>query len=110
MTRLDDLRAIRAFIDREIAAELGPQAATAAPLQRVADLYGVTVEDMLGGSRAHRAARARQAAAWLLRREEHSYRSIARLLGYSDHTTVRRNFNIVEADAARRALLLGLVA
>lgn len=110
MSRLDDLRSMRAFIDREIAAEIGPHAATVhnGMIGDVAELYGVEVADILGGNRRHQVAHARQGVAWLLKRSGMSNRDISRTLGFSDHSTAWYAVRKVDADPAARALLLGL--
>ena len=113
MSRLDELRAMRDFIDREIAAELGPLAVAAhkvGVVRDVADLYEVTVEDMIGGSRLRRVCHARQGAAWLLKRGGMSHRAIAKTLGWSDHTTCSHAIARIDRDPAARALLLGIEA
>jgi chromosomal replication initiation ATPase DnaA len=113
MSRLDDLRQMRDFLDREIEAELGPLLPLGkdSPIvRRVADLYGVTTEEMLGGNRRHQVCRARQGVAWLLRRQGMSHRDIARTLGYTDHTTAVYAVRKINADLAAKALLIGLEA
>lgn len=110
MSRLDELRRMRDFLDREIAEELTPilPAQHARVIGDVAVLYGVTVEDMLGGNRRHQVCRARQGVAWLLQRGGMSHREIARTLGYGDHTTACYAVRKINADAAAKALLIGL--
>jgi len=104
MTRLDELRTMRDFLDREIAAELGERHII---VELVADLYEVSVADLLGRDRHHRVTRARQGAAWLLKRTGMSWRDIGAVVGL-DHSTVGYCIRKVEADPATRALLLGL--
>jgi chromosomal replication initiation ATPase DnaA len=104
-TRLDDLRAMRDFLDREILAELGPRCHEA--IEKAADLYDVTTSDVLGRGRQRQVTQARQAAAWLMRREGRSFRDIGNALGY-DHTTAMHAFRKVEATPALRAILAGL--
>ena len=110
MTRLDELRTLRDFLDREIAAELSSniRLRDSQLVGEVAELYGVTTEDILGGSRRHRVANARQGIAWLLKREGMSHRDIARVLGFSDKSTAYYAVKKIERDPAQRALLLGL--
>lgn len=111
MSRLSDLRAMRDFIDREIATELGPQLAVGrdnATVARVAEMYGVTVEEILGGNQCRQVARARHGVAWLLRRHGMSFRDIAKVVGYGDHTSAHHACSKVDRDAGARALLIGV--
>lgn len=114
MTRLDDLRAMRDFIDREIADELERQGTadvkTTRVMQQVADLYEVTVPEVLGSGHRYPVARARQGIAWLLKRNGMSGVAIARVLGYSDRSTICYSIQKIDRDGATRALLLGLEA
>jgi chromosomal replication initiation ATPase DnaA len=106
MTRLDELRSMRDFIDREIATELGGSHIL---IELAADLYEVSVGDILGGSRHRRVAHARQGAAWLLRRTGMSWRDIGNALGL-DHSTVGYSIRKVDASPGTRALLVRLEA
>jgi chromosomal replication initiation ATPase DnaA len=111
VSRLDNLRAMRDFIDREIATELGPLLMVGRDsglVRDVADLYGVTVAEMLAGNRRHQVCRARQGVAWLLKRGGMSHRDIARTLGYTDHSTAYHAIRKINADSATKALLIGL--
>jgi hypothetical protein len=89
--RLIRLRDMRAWVDAEIAAELrliGAPLGADSFIQRAAELYGVAAVDLLGDTRGdHQAARARQAAAWLLRRAGMSLHEVGAVLG-CHHTTV----------------------
>jgi chromosomal replication initiation ATPase DnaA len=99
---------MRAFLDREIAAEVAPLMRGRASLRAVelaAGLYGVTTEDILSGGSSHQLARARHASAWLLRREGWSYRNIATALGYADHSSPLLACRRIDGDLATRALL-----
>lgn len=113
MTRLDELRALRDFLTREIAAELDATAATvqAEPVVlAVAELYGVEVDSILNGDRRHQATRARHAAIWMLYREGYSGAAIAQAFGYADPSAASAAQRRVDSDPAMRALLLGLGA
>lgn len=112
MSRLDDLRAMRDFIDREIDSELqllGAPLGSDSLVKRAADLYGVAVADMLGGARSPQVAKARHAAAWLLREQGMSLPEIGRLLGLH-HTTVLYGCRKIAATPSLRVLLAGLEA
>lgn len=113
MSRLDDLRSMRAFIDREIAAELfAPMSemATENPvIQCAARFYEVPAcELVVAGRSTRQIARARHAAAWLLRNNGWSFGDIARLLGYADHTGARDACQKIDSDPPTRTLLRGL--
>ena len=57
-------------------------------ISRVAVVFAVEPAAICAGSRAVRLVEARQAAAWVLRNQcNQSYTSIARALGYADHST-----------------------
>ena len=103
--RLAELRAMRDFIDREIAAE---ERRNNRVLVRVAALYDVTLDDLLGRCKEARIARARHGAAWLLRRSGMTSTAIAEVLGYREHTAVLHAVSKVDRDPATKALLLGL--
>lgn len=112
MTRLDELRIMRDFLDREIAAELDRLDATdetcAGIIARAARLYDVEPDDVFGGNRHRRPTLARHAACWMLR--NHAGLSLPRIgdvLGI-DHTTVLHACRKVDGSPAIRALLLGL--
>lgn len=104
MTRLERLRDMRAWIDAEIEAE---ERRTCPELRHAADLYDVTVDDILSGTRLAQVVRARQAAAWLLHRRT-GYKSIARIIGWSDWKTAVYACRKIDADPSVRALLCGL--
>lgn len=107
VTRLDTLRAMREFIDREIDAEikmLDAPLATTSLVQRAADLYGVAVADITAGNRTPQVTKARQAAAWILREQELSLPQIGRILGLH-HTTVLHACRKIDASPTIRALL-----
>lgn len=109
--RLDHLYAMRAFLDAEILTELGAiDAAVQADhiAQAVAELYGVAVEEILGGDQRHPVARARRGLAWLLRRRGLALRDVARMVGYGYEDTAAHACRRVERDPAARALLLEL--
>ena len=111
MSRLDDLRAMRDFLTREIAAELDATASSveAEPAVRaVANLYDVPVENILSGDRRHNATRARHAAIWLLFREGYTAATLAQAFGYSDSSGPHGAQRRVDNNPAMRALLLGL--
>ncbi len=58
-------------------------------ISKVADVYGITVKDMLGRGRSREIALPRQVAMYLLREEANlSLPQIGELLGGRDHTTV----------------------
>jgi chromosomal replication initiation ATPase DnaA len=113
VSRLDELRAMRDFIDREIQAEIermGDLSRQAeALIYRACHLYGVEVEDVMGGRRTASVIRARHAAAWLLRRHGLSLPKIGGLLN-CDHTTVLYACRKIDAAAPVRSLLVGLEA
>lgn len=112
MTRLDDLRTMRDFIDREIDAELRLQAAplgSDSAIQRAAELYGIAPAEVISGSRRPHVVKARQGAAWLLRSKGLSLPQIGFLLG-CHHTTVLHACRKIDASPSTRALLLGLEA
>lgn len=102
-TRLDQLRTMRDFLDAEIAVELGPP--TVAIIEDVADLYDVSIHDVLGRSRTRHVTAARHAAAWLMRRQGKSWRVIGAALGV-DHSTALHAYQKVENSPAVRALIL----
>lgn len=110
-TRLERLRDMRAWIDSEIAHEVEHMASTGADwiLARACALYGVEVSDVLAGGRKQQEVRARQAAAWLLRRCNLSFPHIGSILG-CDHTTALYACRKIDASPSVRALLLGLEA
>jgi chromosomal replication initiation ATPase DnaA len=105
MTRLEELHTMLDFINREIREE---ERRNSRILQRVAALYEVTIDDLLGRSQGARIARARHGAAWLLRQDGMTCRGIADMLGYREHTSVLHAVHKVDRDPATRALLLGL--
>ena len=108
--RLAELRAMRDFLDREIAAEEKGrvEAVRDDPILRgVADLYSVGVDPILDGNRSHRITRARHAAAWLMRRRGMSLGEVALVLGVSK-AQVCNAVQRVDGEPAMRALLLGL--
>jgi chromosomal replication initiation ATPase DnaA len=104
-SRLDRLRDLREFIDREIAVELGQT--TTGIVDQVAELYGIPATAILGRSQARSITRARHAVAWVMYRSGKSARDIGDALGI-DHTTAVYAYHKVERDAAVRALLLQL--
>ncbi len=58
-------------------------------IDAVADIYGITVDRILGRERTHKIARPRQIAMYLMREEtEFSLPQIGQALGGRDHTTV----------------------
>jgi chromosomal replication initiator protein len=112
MTRLDELRAMYAFIGWEIEIEESRQEATddtcARVILRAARLYDVEPDDILSRNRHRRPMLARQAACWMLR--NHVGLSLARIgnvLGV-DHTTVMLACRKIDAAPSIRALLLGI--
>lgn len=109
--RLDRLRQMRALIDHEILEEVQRLANDGSDmiLARCAALYGVRVEDVVGGSRKQQEVRARQAAAWLLRRNGLSSPLVGTILG-CDHTTVLYAQKKIDGCQATRALLIGIEA
>lgn len=112
-SRLEQLRGMREFIDKEIAAELGPalpKGRDNPTVRDVADLYGVTAEEILAGNRRHQVCRARHGVAWLLVRSGMSHRDAARILGFNTNGTVSYSVRKIDNDQAARALLLGLKA
>ena len=104
-TRLDDLRAMRDFIDREIVTELGGRCQLA--IEQAAGLYDVTTTDILGRSRQRQVTQARMAAAWLMRREGKSFREIGSALAI-DHSTAVHACKKIDLSPGVRALLIGL--
>ena len=112
MTRLEELQALRDFIDREIAAENERLGATDPNCIRLislaASLYDVTPDDILSRNRKHRVKLARHAACWLMRHQAGlTYQRIGKALDL-DHTTVLHACRSIDASPPRRALLLGL--
>ena len=108
MSRLEELRRMHAFIGREIENELAAEVQairTHPSVQRVCDLYGVRVEELLLGVRRHDVTRARHALTWLLHREGVSHRALMRPLGYSGPSSVFKAVSRVENDPGMRALL-----
>ena len=111
-TYLEELRAMRDWFDRRIAAELDRLEVTdemcAGIIERAARLYDVEPDDIFGRNRKRRPALARQAACWMLRNHAGlSLNRIGDVLGI-DHTTVLYACRKVDAAPAMRALLLGL--
>ena len=112
MTRLDQLRTMRDFIDTEIVAELkllDAPLGVDSLIQRAADLYGVAVVDILAGSRALQVTKARQSAAWLLRGQGMSLPEVGRVLGVH-HTTVLHACRKIDGATSVKAMLRGLEA
>ena len=112
MSRLDDLRTMRDFIDREIATELerldAADEACANIISRAARLYDVEPDDIFGQNRHRRPTLARQAACWMLRNHAGlSLPCIGGILGI-DHTTVLYACRKIDGSPSARALLLGL--
>lgn len=114
--RLEELYQIRAFVAAEIrreeeaiaAAEAKPVVNSGYFIGVAAELYSVTVEEVLSDSRAARVVKARQAACWLLRAHGLSFPTIGAALA-RDHTTVMYACNRVDSDAAMRGLLWPLL-
>jgi chromosomal replication initiation ATPase DnaA len=102
-SRLDQLRDLRDFIDREIAVELGQT--TTGIIEHIADLYGVSPSAILGRSRIRSITRARHAVAWTMRRQGKSFRDIGDALGL-DHSSALHAYNKVEKSPGVRALLI----
>lgn len=112
--RLQELLALRAQLDTEIARERGflrrfqtlktaAAAASSTPavwerrvLEEAAAAFEVTVDELLGRSRGRQIVAARAAAAWVLNREGWSQPMIGRLLGGRDHTTIGNLLGRVE--------------
>lgn len=111
MTRLDGLRLMRDFIDREIDAEVSAFAKNvrACPaVSAVCALYDVDVDAVLSGARGHDVTRARHGIAWLLHLDGWSVRDLNVALGYSNRTSAFAALKRVDSDIAMRALLAGL--
>lgn len=111
MSRLDDLRAMRAFVDREIAAILADEingVRRRPAVVRVSELYSVPIDDVMLGVRRHEVTRARHAMTWLLHQQGMSTNALARVFGYAGPPSVWQALQRVENDAGMRALLLGL--
>jgi len=89
-----DLRGMTLDVDLvdSALADLLPRKRTIDPEQiidAVADIYGVTVDCILGRERTHKVARPRQIAMYLMREEtDFSLPQIGKALGGRDHTTV----------------------
>lgn len=110
MSRLDDLRRMRAFLDAEIAREEHLLATGAGPIiYAAADLYGVSIDQVLSTSEEIHVVRARQAAAWLMHRQGLSYPQIGRALK-RHHTTMMHAVRRVESQPPVKAVLVGLEA
>ena len=111
--RLHRLREMRAWIDTEIAQEeerLGLlDTSVDLAIGRACALYGVEPGDVLGTSRKQQTVRARQAAAWLLRRAGLSYPRIGAVLNV-DHTTALHSCRKIDRSPSVKALLLGIEA
>jgi chromosomal replication initiation ATPase DnaA len=114
LQRIERLRQMRAWLDREIETELkllGAPLGANSLIQRAAALYGVAPADLLiqgnGRSKVH-VSKARQSAAWLLHEAGLSYPQIGVLLGYADHTSALYACRRIDAAPAWRALLVGL--
>jgi chromosomal replication initiation ATPase DnaA len=122
MTRLQQLRELRARIDQEIARETSAQrrlgqltheASTAQKnpdetathiLSACADWYGVNVKTMCSPSRRKAPTNARMVAAWTLRTTLGlSYPEIGRLIN-KDHTTIMHAVKRVETDPVLRGV------
>lgn len=115
MNRLEDLYRKRAWLAAEIEREEAAQArrgratvSSGAVIGSTADLYGVTVEQVLSTSRDPRIVKARQGAMWLLRADGWSLPKIGAALG-RDHTTVLHACNKIDGDPATRGLLWPLL-
>ena len=108
MNRLDHLYRQRAELAAQIHAEETAQAttpiSTGTILNEAAELYGVTIEQLLSNSREYRVVRARQAACWLLRGYGLSFPRIGAIVS-RDHTTVMHACGRVDNDPAVRAML-----
>jgi chromosomal replication initiation ATPase DnaA len=102
---------MRTWIDAEIKAEIERLSAMGGELvvARACALYGADPEDVLKGSRKTQNIRARQASAWLLRRNGLSYPQIGHILGV-DHTTALYACRKIDGSPSVRALLLGIEA
>jgi chromosomal replication initiation ATPase DnaA len=102
---------MREWIDAEIQAEVELLANRSGQVEqtivRACNLYDVSLDDVIRGSRRPRAIMARQAAAWLLRRHGLSYPKIGKALA-CDHTTALYACRKIDASPATRALLIGL--
>jgi chromosomal replication initiation ATPase DnaA len=122
VTRLQQLRELRARIDQEIAretsaqrrlgqltheastAQKNPDEAAAHILASCADWYGVSVKALVSPSRRRGPTAARMVAAWVLRTTLGlSYPEIGRLIG-KDHSTVMYAVKKVEGDPELRAV------
>jgi len=103
---------MRAWLDAEIEAELrliGAPLGADSLVSRAAHLYGVAPADMITENRRQpQVAKARQAAAWLLRDAGMTYPQIGKVLGYADHTTALYAVRKIDGTPALRTLLLGL--
>lgn len=109
--RLEQLRALRDFIEAEIAAELGPQLIDGPehPLVvAVSALYEVDPHHVISGGRGHRVTRARHALAWLLHRDGMSQVEICDCLGYTDAGSVRYALRQTAQRQGVTAMLLAL--
>lgn len=111
MSRLDQLRAMRDFIDSEIEALLAEeiqQVRRDLTVQRISQLYNVRVDDVLLGIRRHDVTRARHAMTWALHEQGASLTDLARVFGYRGPSSVCVALRRVNADQAMRTLLTGL--
>jgi chromosomal replication initiation ATPase DnaA len=111
VNRLDQLRSMRDFLDREIAIELDRLGEMSAHVEgiilRACALYNAEAQDVRAGRRDRQSSSARHGAAWLLRRHGLSLPQIGVLLG-CDHSTVFYACRKVEASPGAKALLIGL--
>lgn len=109
MTRLDELRQMRDFLDREIEREEALVASGCGVIiHTAADLYGVSIDLLLSKSEEVHVVRARHAAAWLMHQRGLSYPQIGRALG-RHHTTIMAAVRRIEAQPPVRGLLAGLL-
>ena len=103
--RLTDLLRSRRLLDQLILEERQRLSAGGHQhlVRAAADLYGVTVDDILGTARDRSTSRARMMSCWLLRQTGLSFPDIGSALS-CDHTTAHHACRAIEKDPARLAL------
>lgn len=109
--RLTDLLRSRRLLDQLILEERQRLAVGGHQnlIRAAADLYGATVDDILGPGRDQPTSKARMMSCWLLRQTGLSFPAIGSHLS-CDHTTAMHACRVIDNDPARLALGRQLLA